>query len=105
MKNLSTKNLRASEVTRILKPLDGGTLTYLRAVAAMPLVSKRIKCYLEEYRHIKLKISGVDLKNMGLVEGRRIGKVLDAVLCLKIDKEISTKKQEINKAHVSIGKS
>lgn len=104
LNNLEVNKLRGSDVYRILKPLQGHVIYYLRVITTKLIIGRRIDRFLKEYRNVKLKINGEDLKKLGAVPGREIGKILETVLCLKIDKRILTKKQELDKATVSLEK-
>jgi len=96
MKSLAGQHLRASQIYGILKPLPKEVIYYLRGLTPKALICRRIDRFLKDHLNVKLRINGEDLKKMGLVPGQEIGQVLESVLCLKIDKQISTKQEELN---------
>lgn len=98
IKNLSVKNLSASHIYQILKPLTGESIIYLRLCASSALVYRRIDRYLSRDICVKLQINGEDLKKIGVPSGFKMGKVLECVLYSKIDREVRTKRDELKMA-------
>ena len=56
----------------------------------------RIENFLNLYSNVKIKISGNDLKALGIKPGPVYSKLLSRVLHKKLEGEIKTKKDEIN---------
>ena len=98
IKKLSVRNLRSSEVFRILKPLTTEAILYLRVATSRPVISRRIDRFLARDAQVKLCINGEDLKKIGVASGGKMGRILEDVLYLKIDKKISTKREELKAA-------
>jgi tRNA nucleotidyltransferase (CCA-adding enzyme) len=75
----------ASELRAVARgvPLEGVALAGALAGEA------RAKQWLQETRHIALKIAGDDLLAVGLAEGPEIGRRLEAVLKLRLDGELA----------------
>jgi len=96
VKFLSAKILLSSEVYRLLKPLRGEVVLYLRAQTRKKMVCHRIDRFWDKDRMVELKITGDDLKRMGVCSGEKIGRVLKETLYQKVDKGLRTKKEEVN---------
>ena len=56
----------------------------------------RVKRYLTNYRKIKIKINGEDLKKMGLKPSAEFKKIMDELLYKKLDEGFKCKGDEIN---------
>lgn len=104
LKNLSGRNLPPSQVYRILRPLSGEVIVYLRVRTADAGVWRRIDRFLAEDMRVRLRITGEDLKRAGIAPGRQMGRALEDVLCLKIDKRVRTKREELNAALLALGR-
>ena len=104
IKRLSVKSLLASQVYRILELLTEDSIVYLRVRTLNVLVCRRIDQYLSRDIHIKLQINGEDLKKNGIVSGLKIGQALKCALYSKIDRQVSTKRDELKKALQSLEK-
>lgn len=100
IKKLSVRNLRPSQVFRILRPLTVETILYLRVLTSGPVICRRIDRFLAHDAEVKLCISGEDLKKIGIVSGARMGRILEDVLCLKMDKRIIAKTEELKAAQL-----
>jgi len=104
IQDLSRRNMLSSQVYQILKPLTTNVVLYLRVRTSRSVVCKRIDKFLTKDTHVKLQIDGKDLKRMGMVSGREMGRVLNDVLCLKIDKRVKTRREQLNAALLSFGR-
>ena len=102
---LTVKNLSASRIYQMLKSFTKEAIVYLRASASQRIISRRIDRFLQKDMEVRLRINGDDLKRMGMAPGHQIGKVLERVLCLKIDNKIRTRKEELNWAELCLAKS
>ncbi len=69
----------------------------MEAIIIFYLLTRRKEAlvYLEKLSHIKVLIKGDELKEMGITDGREIGKMLDKLLKKKLSGSISNKNDEI----------
>ena len=102
VRSLSARSLRASQVFRILRPLTAEAVLYLRVVTSKVMVSQRIDRFLDRDIEVKLRINGDDLKAVGVASDRRMGRVLENILHLKIDKKVGTKQEELKAVLLSL---
>ena len=102
VRSLSARSLRASQVFRILRPLTAEAVLYLRVVTSKVMVSQRIDRFLDRDIEVKLSINGDDLKAVGVASDRRMGRVLENILHLKIDKKVGTKQEELKAVLLSL---
>ncbi len=81
----------------------------MEAVLIYYLLTKRKEAliYLERLKDIRVELTGHDLKNMGILEGKKIGAMLDEILKKKLSGKIITKadeerfvKQQIKSKHL-----
>ena len=104
IKLLAVRQLSASQIYKILMPLTEEMNMYLRVRTSNVRVGRRIDRYLSNDINVRLQISGEDLKKLGVPSGQEIGKILNCVLCSKIDRQVRSKRDELKKALQSLGK-
>jgi tRNA nucleotidyltransferase (CCA-adding enzyme) len=80
---------RPSEAVRLAEPWDPAQLLVARALGA-----DWLDRYAEEWRHVRLEITGEDLIADGIPEGPAIGRGLEAALSGKLDGELSGRDEE-----------
>lgn len=84
--------------SKIFKTLHGQSDQSLAIAACLAAtgtsVRRMIKLYLEELSSITVRLNGKDLVEMGLSEGPQIGKVLDDLLCARLDGTIKSESEE-----------
>jgi len=102
IKKLSVRNLRSSQIFRILRPLTIEAILYVRVATPGSIICRHIDRFLAHDTQVKLCINGEDLKKIGVASDGRMGRILEDVLCLKIDKKISTKREELKAARLSL---
>jgi tRNA nucleotidyltransferase (CCA-adding enzyme) len=95
LKALSGRRLRPSAIFRALKPLSLEEILFIGAMAKKKSARSGIERFLREYRKTKIRISGNDLKKLGIKPGPVYSKLLTKVLYKKLDGEIKTKKEEL----------
>jgi tRNA nucleotidyltransferase/poly(A) polymerase len=66
----------------------------MAVVSDSSTVRQRLELYLRELRHIKPKLSGNDLQNMGVIPGKKMGRILRALQEARIDQTISSREEE-----------
>jgi tRNA nucleotidyltransferase (CCA-adding enzyme) len=81
---------RPSEAVRLAEPWDPAQLLVARAMGA-----EWLDRYAEEWRNVRLEITGDDLLAAGIPEGPALGHGLDAALSGKLDGEISGRDEEL----------
>ena len=82
----------------MLRPLSLETVVCLAAVEENLKVKKHLSRYLFRDRSVRLYINGGDLKTMGIKEGKRMGEVLNKILCLKVEGKVKTRNEELRAA-------
>ena len=80
---------RPSDAVRLAEPWDPAQLLVARALGA-----DWLDRYAEEWRHVRLEITGEDLIADGIPEGPAIGRGLEAALSGKLDGELSGRDEE-----------
>src|SRR4051794_10431133 len=81
---------RPSEAVRLAAPWDPAQLLVARALGA-----EWLDRYAEEWRHVRLEITGEDLMAAGIPEGPEIGRGLETALSGKLDGELSGREGEL----------
>ena len=81
---------RASEAVRLASTWDPAQLLVARALGA-----EWLDRYAEEWRHVRLEITGEDLKAAGIDQGPAIGHGLEAALSGKLDGELASRDKEL----------
>ncbi len=91
------KEPSSSMVFRALEDLSYETITYVIAKTNLnKRVLSRVERFLDEYNGTKLKVSGSDLKKLGIKPGPEYAKILKKILYVKLDKGLRTKKEELD---------
>ncbi|MBI5892582.1 MAG: CBS domain-containing protein [Deltaproteobacteria bacterium] len=88
------RDLKGSEVYKILKPLPMENILYIMAKARIEDVKKTISNFITHLKDCKTILSGEDLKNMGIKEGPRYSEIFNKLLEKRLDNEIKTKEGE-----------
>ena len=81
---------RPSEAVRLAATWDPAQLLVARALGA-----EWLDRYADEWRHVRLEITGENLLTEGIPEGPAIGRGLEAALSGKLDGEISGRDEEL----------
>ncbi len=81
---------RPSEAVRLAEPWDAAQLLVARALGA-----EWLDRYAEQWRHLRLEITGEDLIAEGIPQGPAIGHGLEAALSGKLDGELSGREEEL----------
>jgi tRNA nucleotidyltransferase (CCA-adding enzyme) len=84
---------RASQAVRLAEPWDPAQLLVARALGA-----EWLDRYAEEWRHVRLEITGEDLMAEGIAEGPAVGRGLEAARSGKLDGELSGREEELRVA-------
>lgn len=90
---LQEKTIDSINVYRVLKDLSGESISIMKLL--MPSINNLISEYLTKTSKIRLEITGQDLINMGIKEGKKIGEILEKVLEEKIKNPQINKEDEI----------
>ncbi len=96
---LELSQLKRSEIYELMHGRPREALAIAAAVAVIGTDLRRaIRTYLEELAEIKLDISGADLIELGHKQGPMLGSALRQVLAARIDKQISSREEQIDMA-------
>ena len=90
------KRIKPSFIYRLLAGCPDEFIVMLLAKAGTSRFRARVKRYLTNYRKIKIKINGEDLKKMGLKPSSEFKKIMDELLYEKLDKGFKRKSEEID---------
>lgn len=88
------KRMLPSTIYKRLTKLPFEVLLLILSKSKSPYLKKRVTHYLTDLRKVRIKITGEDLKEMGLRPGPRFRKILDRVFEAWIDKKVKNKKEE-----------
>jgi tRNA nucleotidyltransferase (CCA-adding enzyme) len=86
--------LRASRVDEVLSGLPDELLLFLLVKARSLKTKRQISAFMTEYRCIKPRLTGVDLKAMGLKPGPVFKTILSRLRVARLDGEVKTKEEE-----------
>jgi len=79
-----------------LSPLHLNTLLFMLAKADIKAVKREISAYVTDYSKEKIALKGLDLKNLGILEGPVYQEIFHTLLMLRLDGKIRSKKDEIS---------
>jgi tRNA nucleotidyltransferase (CCA-adding enzyme) len=91
---LAPKELKKSLIHQALKAYTVPTLIFFRCVMESPNQQRAIQWYLSEGRNCQLLLTGDDVRQMGVSQGRLVGEILRNVFNQKIDCNLTTKQAE-----------
>ncbi len=92
---LNNIQLRPHQVYARLEQLTPVTVLFVRMATRRAVVIRHLERYLDQYRHVKLKVDGNDLKQMGIAAGPKIGVILKELLYEKIDHGLKRRSEEM----------
>jgi tRNA nucleotidyltransferase (CCA-adding enzyme) len=94
-KDLGKLGKGSSATYFLLKKYGTEALLYLMLMQKDKKRAAGIKRYLDELKHIKIEITGDDLKEMGIKEGPEYSKILSAVMKAKLDGRAETREEQL----------
>jgi len=90
-----TKDLRPSQLARLLSPLpEPALLAY--SLAAEPVVAQHIRDYLDRTRTVRPILRGDDIIDLGVPRGPEVANVLAHLRAARLDGEVTTREDEVN---------
>ncbi len=95
IRRLEAKEISLSALYELLSPMTAEELIFFRADFPNRRIRRRIEYYLEKLRHIRLKVQGRDLERLKVSPQSVYGRILRELLHLKIDKKLSSKREEM----------
>lgn len=93
---LDRNNLDHSTISELLDPLPVEVLILIGVLTEKKRIREYLQLYMEKIRHIRPKLSGNDLKRIGLKPGPRYREVLDHLKNAVLDGEVRTPQEEFN---------
>ncbi|MCF7869533.1 MAG: hypothetical protein K9L69_00105 [Candidatus Omnitrophica bacterium] len=98
------KKLKASAIYKILSGYNQEAIIFFYAYFSRKKIRSNIIFFLKKVSGQKLKIKGKDLQKIGVESSSFMGEMLKEIFYLKLDKNLNTKRQELNEARNIIKK-
>jgi tRNA nucleotidyltransferase (CCA-adding enzyme) len=98
------KKLKASDIYKILNGYSQEAIIFFYAYFPRKKIRNNIIFFVKELSGQRLKIKGKDLQKIGIESSSFMGKMLKKIFYLKLDKNLNTKRQELNEARDIIKK-
>lgn len=100
LQNISKKGLSklgkgSSGTYFLLKKYGTEALLYLMLLQKDKKQAARIKHFLDELKHVKIEVTGKDLKELGIKEGPEYSKILSAVMKAKLDGKAESRSEQL----------
>ncbi len=96
VKKLScNKKLKPGQIYDILYGLSSESLISIMSRTSNIKVHKRVKRFFAEYSPVRIKVTGEDLKDLGILPGPYYNKIMRTILHAKLEGKVSTKRDEI----------
>jgi len=92
---LSRRDIEASEIFSLLKPLSCEVIVLIKAKHKNALLDKHIRDFLMTYSNTHTYITGNDLRRLGLKPGPHYKKILNKILGAKLNGRVKTKEDEL----------
>ena len=87
--------MKASEAYRLMNPMRLATLLFLMGFFRRKEAKKAISNYITYQRHLTPSLKGSDLKELGYAEGPVYRRLLDRLLCARLDNEVDSREDEL----------
>lgn len=101
-KNLSKTKLSPSRARRFMEQYSVPTVVFAALSASQNNLSPRVLRYLIQDKDVKLHINGHDIQALGIQSGKKIKKILDRLLDMKIDGKCRSREDELRAARMII---
>lgn len=98
LRGLNKPSLSASKVYNVLNPYSYEVILLIYSISKSRRVKKYIRDFLEVYNFTKIKVTGHDLRKMGVSPGPSFKAILQMVLEGKLNLRLSTKREELSLA-------
>ncbi|MFO8053446.1 MAG: hypothetical protein R6U54_05780 [Candidatus Omnitrophota bacterium] len=98
------KNIKPSVIYKILAGYSHEAIIFFYAYFPKKRIRSNIAFFLKKLSDQKLKIKGKDLQKIGVESSVFMGKTLKKIFYLKLDKNLKTKRQELNEAKTIVKK-
>jgi len=95
VKKISKKGIKPFEIFGLLEPLSYEVILLVKAKYREPVITGRIKDFLEIYNDIRVCISGHHLRGLGVAPGPHFKKIFNCVLKAKINGVVKTEEEEL----------
>lgn len=93
--SLIEENEEEGEIGLLLRTMSPEAILYLSAVTENIVIKERLIRYLVRTRFIVTELNGADLIEMGIPEGKKIGRVLAELWKAKVEKKVGNRKEEL----------
>ena len=90
------QSLKPHQIYDILNPLSFETIVFLRALSPRGKARDNIERFFKRLAHVRLKVTGDDLKKLGLEPSRQYSRIFKILLRRKLDQGWTSKTQEMN---------
>lgn len=87
--------LKPSETYWLLSTLDGEGLLYLMAIARKRSIQQAVSLYVTTLRKVTPLVGGEDLKSMGYIPGPQFRTILNHLIEMQLDGEVTTRDQAL----------
>jgi len=91
---LEVPELRPSRIYRLLERHTPEGIEGMAIASDSLIIHRRLELYLRELRYAKPELSGDDLQNMGILPGKKIGRILKSLKEARIDRTITCRGEE-----------
>ena len=94
-RKLKARNLMPRQVYQILKPLGPAIIHFIRAKTSVNIVNRYVDDFLRIYSKVKLRVTGRDLKRLGIPADKEMGKILSELFLRKVDGKLTSRAKEL----------
>lgn len=91
---LADPKLKPSDIYQLLHDYTTQAIRTNAVATDSPIVSQRLKLYLNKLSYVKPLLNGDDLKKMGILEGPKVGELLKTLHKARLNGEVKTKEDE-----------
>ena len=88
------RRMLSSAIYQRLTKLPLEVLLLILSKSKSPRLKERVNLYLTTLRKVRMKITGEDLKELGLIPGPRFKKVLNRIFEARLDEKVKNKEEE-----------
>jgi tRNA nucleotidyltransferase (CCA-adding enzyme) len=102
--SLANPKLSPSVIYRLLERYHPLSIQANAIASDSELLSQRLYLYLDKLRNVRTSLNGVELKNMGVPPGTRMGEILRELHDAKLNQVVKTREEEEELVHLLLSK-
>jgi len=94
--SLGIPEISPSTIYRLLRDYSPTSVLACSIASDSPLISHRLRLYLNKLRYVRTSLNGTALQEMGVPPGPQLGEILSGLHEAKLDRKVKTREEEMD---------